>query len=154
MSYSVFISYSTLDLATATSLSEWLKPAGANVFLAEYSVQPSQPLSESIINAIRGCDLFILLWSSNAKESEWVPQEIGIARGARKPIMPVILHAGIELPGFVRDLRYLELYKDPQAMAQWLSNFVSTQQNKKEVDTAILLGVVGIIAIVLLAGNK
>lgn len=154
MSYPVFISYSTLDLAVAKSLREWLNSAGASVFLAEYSVQPSQPLSANIANAIRGCDLFILLWSSNAKTSEWVPQEIGIAKGAQKPIMPVILHAGIELPGFIRDLKYLELYKNPQAATQWLRNFVMTQQKKKEADTLMLFGIAGAIVIALLAGSK
>lgn len=154
MSYSVFISYSTLDLPMANSLREWLNSAGASVFLAEYSVQPSQPLSASIMNAIKACDLFVLLWSSNAKASEWVPQEIGIAKGSQKAIMPVILHVGIELPAFVRDLKYLDLYKNPQAAAQWLRNFVMTQQKKKETDTLVLLGIAGAVVFALLAGSK
>lgn len=143
-----------MDLATANSLRNWLQSTGASVFLAEYSVCPGQALSESIIKAIKGCDLFILLWSSNAKASNWVPQEIGIAKGAQKSIMPVILHAGIELPGFVRDLKYLELYKNPQAAAQWLRNFVITRQKNKETDTLMLLGIAGAVVFALLAGSK
>lgn len=154
MSYSVFISYSTLDLVIARSVREWLNSTGATVFLAEYSIQPSQPLSAAIISAINGCDLFVLLWSVNAKGSEWVPQEIGVAKGVRKPIMPVVLHAGVELPGFVRDLKYLELYKNPQAAAQWLRNFVMTEQHKKETDTLMLLGIASAVIVALLAGGK
>ena len=115
MAYSVFISYSTRDLTVATNLQEWINYAGATAFLAEYSVIPGTSLAENIIRAIKGCDLFVLLWSHNARGSEWVPQEIGIAKGAGKPIMPVVLHDGLELPGFIKDLKYLALYKDPQA---------------------------------------
>lgn len=154
MSYSVFISYSTMDLPTANSLRDWLRSAGANVFLAEYSVQPGQSLSARIMSAIKGCDLFILLWSSNAKTSDWVPQEIGIATGAQKPIMPVVLHAGIGLPGFAHGLKYLELYKNPQGAAQWLREFVIAQQQKKETDALVLLGIGGAILFALLAGSK
>src|SRR5260370_39536672 len=67
MGYSVFISYSTRDLPTANSLREWITYAGAQAFLAEYSVEPGRPLADDIIQAIRGRDLFLLLWSHNAR---------------------------------------------------------------------------------------
>ena len=154
MAYSVFISYSTLDLATANALRDWIHSAGAEAFLAEYSVSPGRPLADVIVSAIKQCDLFLLLWSHNAQASEWVPQEIGIAKGAQKPIMPVVLHAGLQLPGFIKDLKYLPLYKDAQAAVQWLHAHVTERIKKKEVESLVALGVVGAIVIALFSGKK
>lgn len=149
MAYSVFVSYSTSDLDTANALRTWITHAGAQVFLAEYSVIPSAPLATEIIQAIKRCDLFLLLWSHNAQGSEWVPQEIGIAKGADKPIMPVVMHEGLELPGFIRNLKYLALHKDPQASVRWLHDHVVARMKKKDEDGWVALGVFGAILLVL-----
>ena len=154
MPYSVFVSYSTRDLETANALHAWIAHAGASVYIAEYSTVPGTPLSTEVLSAIKQCDLFLLLWSSNAQRSEWVPQEIGAATAASKSIMPVVLHAGIELPGFIRDLKYLALYQDPQAAAHWLHDHVLQRVTEKvevtkkaqgEKDQWMMLGVAGAI---------
>src|SRR5690606_1008619 len=106
------------DLATASALRTWIQHAGAKAFIAEYSVSPSQSLASAIEAAIRRCDLFVLLWSGNAAQSSWVPQEIGIAKGLMKPILPIVLHAGASPPAFIGDLKYLPLYPDPNAAVQ------------------------------------
>jgi hypothetical protein len=150
MAFSVFISYSTSDLANAKALSSWIVSAGAQPFLAAYSLEPGTPLASEIITAIRGCNLFLLLWSQNARTSEWVPQEIGIARGANKPIMPVVLEQGVELPGFIKDLKYLAVYKDPTTSIEWLYKHVSTKvQQKDNSDAMVFFGVVGAILLVM-----
>lgn len=151
MAFSVFISYSTHDLANATALQSWVATVGAQPFLAQYSVAPGNPLSADIIAAIKNCDLFLLLWSAHARGSEWVPQEIGIAKGAGRPILPVVLHPGLELPGFVRDLKYLEVYTDPTSAIQWLCQDVSARVRQKDTDR-LVFGVIG--AVLLLAASS
>lgn len=153
MAFAVFISYSTYDLANATALQSWVASAGAQPFIAQYAVAPGQPLGAEIMTAIKNCDLFLLLWSGHAKSSEWVPQEIGIARGVGKPIVPVVLHPGVELPGFIRDLKYLEVYKDPTAAVQWLLQEIGTRIRQKESERLVALGVVGAI-LLLVASSK
>ena len=153
MAFSVFISYSTHDLANATALQSRVASAGAQPFLAQYSVAPGQALSAEIITAIRNCDLFLLLWSDHARGSDWVPQEIGIARGADKAIVPVVLHPGIQLPGFIRDLKYLEVYMDPTAAVQWLCQEINTRMKQKDSDRLVALGVVGAI-LLLMASSR
>jgi len=153
LALSVFISYSTRDLENATALRSWVESAGAQPFLAAYAVAPGQPLALDIMAAIKGCDLFLLLWSQNARSSEWVPQEIGIARGAGKSIMPVVLQPEIELPGFIKDLKYLEVYKDPTAAVQWLYHDVAARVKQKDTDALVAVGVVGAV-LLLLASSK
>jgi TIR domain len=148
MAFQVFVSYSTRDLHVVTALREHLQSVGAIVYVAEYSTAPGQSLSEEIQGAIQRCDLFLLVWSTNARSSEWVPQEIGAAKGLKKPIMPVVLHAGLNLPAFLSDLKYLELHKNPTAAVEWLRGFVAERAQKKQQGEALaLLAIVGAILI-------
>ncbi|MGH7582209.1 MAG: toll/interleukin-1 receptor domain-containing protein [Gemmatimonadales bacterium] len=151
MAFSVFISYSTKDLVHAAALQSWVASAGAQTYLAEYSLAPGRPIAAEILTAIKASDLFLLLWSANARDSEWVPQEIGVARGAEKAIIPIVLHQGLELPGFIKDLKYVEVYRDPMASVQWLRNHVGALVRKKNSDALIGMGVIG--AILLLLAN-
>lgn len=146
MAFRVFVSYSTRDINLAQELRVGMAAAGGEVFLAEYSLAPGQSLPAGIIRAIEACDLFLLLWSTNAKDSDWVPQEIGIAKAHGKSIMPVVLHEGIELGGFIKDLKYLQWYRDPKASVAWLREFVAKAKTRKDnKEVATLLGVSAVI---------
>jgi len=113
--FKVFVSYSTHDLTNVAQLQQSLSGTGVEVFVAENSVIPGQPLSEKISSAIASCDLFVLIWSVNAKNSEWVSQEIGKAHSLNKQILPLVLTNGLTLPGFISELKYLPVFKDPEA---------------------------------------
>ena len=117
--FKVFVSYSTHDLKNVNELQQSLDGTGVEVFVAEHSVSASEHLSAKISEAIAGCDLFVLLWSANAKASDWVPQEIGKAHSLGKTILPLVLDEGLSLPGFISDLKYLPVFRDSQtAMAK------------------------------------
>ena len=75
---------------------------------------PGAPIAATTKTAILACDLFVLLWSKNAMASEWISQEIGIAHGNHKPILPFVLELGLSLPGFIKELRYVSAYQNPQ----------------------------------------
>ncbi len=105
--FKVFVSYSTHDLRNVNELQQSLDGTGVEVFVAEHSVLPSEHLSAKISSAISACDLFVLLWSENAKASEWVSQEIGKAHSLHKKILPLVLTEGLNLPGFISNLKYL-----------------------------------------------
>jgi hypothetical protein len=154
MAFSVFISYSTHDLPSASALQGWVAPAGASPFLAEYSLEPGRSLPTEILAAIKACDLFLLLWSANARLSDWVPQEIGVARGAEKPIIPIVLHDGLTLPGFVSDLKYLPVYRDPQSAAQWMYEHLLQRVKRKESDAWVVAGVVAALLLLLASSKK
>lgn len=135
MAYKVFVSYSTHDLSLVNQIKQRLTSSAVSVFVAEYAVAPGQPLSATIINEIKTCDLFILLWSQNAKSSEWVPQEIGVATAAGKTIVPVLLEKELALPGFLKEQKYLSAYDDPSEALEWLTREVfgrATQAAKSQ----------------------
>lgn len=146
--FKVFVSYSTHDLKNVAELQQSLAGTGVELFIAEHSVLPSERLSDRISAAIAACDLFVLLWSSNAKESDWVSQEIGKAHSLNKKILPLVLTEGLNLPGFINDLKYLPVYKDPasaiqQAQAIVLDGFrakMAEIQKQKQSEALTLLG--------------
>ena len=144
MAFKVFISYSTPDLTRTKQVKQLLEAAGAQVFVAQYSVAAGADLAQSIITAIRACDLFVLLWSHHARKSEWVPQEIGLAKGFSRPVIPVVLHASASVPGFLKGLKYLPLYQDPKQNLVWLQKHVASQAiAKSKAEGATWLGITG-----------
>jgi len=154
MAYSVFISYSTRDLRTAEVIRGWVQHAGATVFLAQYSVPPGQQLAEQVLAAIRNCDLFLLMWSQGARGSDWVPQEIGVARGLNKPILPIVLDANAPPPGFIQGLKYLPLYPNAQAAVEWLHQSVTAQVKQKEVQGWVVVGILAAVVAALLVSAR
>lgn len=139
MAYNVFISYSSKNL----HIVDWARatltqPGVTEVFAAEYSVLPSQVLNDQIIRAIRGCDLFVLLWSHDARTSDYVPQEIGIAVGCSKTILPVVMEENVAIPGFITSLKYLAAHKNWEGSFDWLAQFV--HENAKKLNNARALG--------------
>lgn len=154
MAFNVFVSYSTRDLGRGTQVKRLLEGTGSTVFLAEYTLPAGARLDASIEAAIKSCDLFVLLWSTHARASEWVPQEIGIAKATGKPVIPVMLHPGLELPGFLKGLKYLPLYNNAEQSLAWLRrNVFERAQQKQQRDGLVWLGL-GAVVLMLLAGRE
>ena len=148
MVYKVFISYSTNDLHIAEHVKKLLTHPAVKVFIAEYSVSPGSSLTNDIVAAIKTCDLFVLLWSQNSIASEWVTQEIGVARGYEKPMLPIVLEDGLQLPGFIKELKYLPAYRDPAESSIWIQKHIfdraDTQQ--QQTNAVVLLGLGAVLA--------
>lgn len=134
MTFKLFVSYSTLDLAEVEQLRLQLKDTPIDIFVAEHSIEPSQELAPTIAAAIESCDLFVLLWSKNAKNSDWVSQEIGRAHALKKAILPLVLTEGITLPGFIQGIKYLPVHRDPLgSLAAARALVLAAYQKKAEV---------------------
>lgn len=163
MTFKLFISYSTHDLSQVELLQQQLQGTSIEVFVAEHSVRPSEELAPRIASAIAGCDLFVLLWSENAKASEWVPQEIGRATALGKTILPLVLSNTVALPGFIQNLKYLPVHKDPSGSLQKARSMILEEYEKKAATDAAaakeksekdVLALMGIGAVLLWAFSK
>ena len=117
--------------------------SSVEVFIAEYSVAPGTQLSPPIVAAIKACDLFLLIWSKDAQASDWVPQEIGIAKAENRNILPVVLQQGLKLPGFIADLKYLDVPKNPEAAFAWLRDHVFARATAKQQQDSVALLALG-----------
>ena len=137
MSFNVFISYSTQDLEHVDRLRQQLEATPVAVFIAEHSVHPGNELSSKISKAIQECDLFVLLWSSNAKNSDWVSQEIGRADALGKKILPLMLTEGLSLPGFINGLKWLPVFSNPKFALEQARQIIASEYQLK-IDIAHL----------------
>lgn len=131
MNFKVFVSYSTLDLEHVDLLKQQLANTSISIFIAEHSVKPGNALTDVISKGIQECDLFVLLWSSNAKDSDWVSQEIGRAHALGKKILPLMLTEGLALPGFISGLKWLPVFSDPKLSLEQARDMITSEYNQK-----------------------
>lgn len=68
----IFISYAHKDLIQVRGIAEGCKILGADYFFDRHSLQAGDIFKDKILNYIENADLFVLCWSKNAAESEWV----------------------------------------------------------------------------------
>jgi hypothetical protein len=152
MAYKVFISYSTKDIPNVDALRAFLQFPDVECFVSEYAVIPGAPIAATTKTAILMCDLFVLLWSKNAMSSEWVHQEIGIAHGNHKPILPFVLERGPSLSGFIKELRYVAAFQNPQQAMCSLRETVLKNSMAKQSQQAIGALAIGALVILALVG--
>jgi hypothetical protein len=75
--YDVFISYSRRDRPWAERLSQSLQAQGLKAFYDRESIRSGDPWERDLIKATDASRHLVVLWSSYAKESDWVNRERG-----------------------------------------------------------------------------
>lgn len=134
----VFISYSSKDIEFVRALHAVLRGSGIRPYFAEYDLAPGQELAE-LRSAIQQAHMLVLVWSEHARASEWVTQEVGIAMGSGRLVLPVVLNEGLGLPGFLRDIKYVAAWRNPltalptiqHAVIQWW-RYLEEQQRARD----------------------
>lgn len=136
MTYEIFISYSTFDIDTAKRITDYLsRIRGVTVFLSESNLIAGR-LSDILVEKIKSCDLFIVLYSRNSHNSIYVQQEIGVAKGNNKLIIPILLDSEAKPNAMLEGMRYLTIYDENKARENMpmLFNYIA-QQLQKKADT-------------------
>lgn len=87
----IFISYSTKNYDDACIIKRVLIKNGFSVFMAPDSIPAGSNYTKEIPRAIQACKVFLLLFSSQAQASIWVPAEVETAFKNQKLIMPFVL---------------------------------------------------------------
>ncbi len=145
----VFISYSTKDLEIVNKIKEQLKREEVEVFIAEYSIEPGEELNKRIVEEIKNCDLFILIWSKNSRNSEYVNQEIGMAKCANKTIIPISTKKGLNPPVLINDLKYLNINNSVKEISDFINSKIATKIKQKNTNNLIFLGIITLIISIL-----
>lgn len=71
----IFISYEHQDENQVRGIAEGCRMLGKDYFFDRHSSQAGDIFKDKILNSIDRADLFVLCWSKNAAESEWVQIE-------------------------------------------------------------------------------
>jgi len=88
MAYDVFISYASEDKSVADAVCTLLESRSVGCWIAPCNVLPGIACGEAIIDAIRGCRVMILIFSSKSNICPHVPKEIERAVSAGVVIIP------------------------------------------------------------------
>ncbi len=86
----IFISYSRKDQNYANDLAESLRKQGFDVWIDD-RIDYGERWWQTIVSAIRDCDVFIIIMTPDSEDSKWVEREILVADREKKPIFPILL---------------------------------------------------------------
>jgi tetratricopeptide (TPR) repeat protein len=73
--HACFCSYSSLDRAEMQKRAQGLRATGLETFIDVLTLRPGDMWNTKIFEAIDESDLFVVIWSTNARDSEWVKKE-------------------------------------------------------------------------------
>lgn len=119
----VFISYSTLDSAIATELSEIFDNQGLSSFMASKSLSGGDEWQESIRQALIRSKVILILLTPHSITSQWVLIEYGASWVLGKPIFPCLNDVEVnELPEPIskHQYRYILTDSDKEKIGQEL----------------------------------
>ncbi len=88
MGHDVFISYSSKDKEVADQVCFILERDGIRCWIAPRDIRPGERYAISIIEAIKACNVFVIVFSNNAVISEHVSVELERAMSKGIPIIP------------------------------------------------------------------
>lgn len=88
MAHDVFISHSAKDKVTADAVCALLEAEGIRCWMAPRDILPGSDWGEAIIDAIEGCRIMVLIFSSHSNRSTQIKREIERAVHKEKIIIP------------------------------------------------------------------
>ena len=127
MAHDVFISYSANDKTIADAVCATLEAEGIRCWIAPRDVQPGQPYGEAIIDAIHGCRVMVLVFSSNANVSGHIPKEVERAVSNGVTIIPLRIEdvkPAKSLDYFIGSVHWLDAMTPP--LEKHLANLADT----------------------------
>ena len=97
--YRLFISHLSKDKLRATYIKKLLLRYGIDCFVAHEDISPSKEWQIVIENALSSTDALCAILSPDFSKSQWCDQEVGVALGRRKLVIPI--NSGVDPYGFI-----------------------------------------------------
>jgi len=116
VAHDVFISYSSKDKAAADAACARLESRGVRCWIAPRDVLPGSNYGASIIDAIQGSQLMVLVLSANANASNHIPKEVERAVSRGLTILPFRIEdvaPGKALDLFIGSVHWLDALTKP-----------------------------------------
>jgi len=118
MSKQVFISYSSKDSKIAASICSALEARGHQCWMSSRDVRPGENFQGAIVRAIREARVMVMVFSSNANNSEEIKKEMALASHSRLMVIPVRAEDVLPSEDFTYEL----------ATRQWIDMFHDWEQ--------------------------
>jgi TolB-like protein/Tfp pilus assembly protein PilF len=112
----VFISHSSEDKTIAGTICQRLESDGINCWIAPRDIQPGSDWTKAIMRGIEGCQVFILVFSKQANDSDHVYREVTKAFSSRLIVVPFRIEAALPTSGisyYLNTVQWLDAVKPP-----------------------------------------
>ncbi len=132
----IFISHASEDNAIVRLLQGDLVAAGADVWVDHVGIRGGDNFAIRINNALRWCNVFLLLWSKNAKRSYWVRVEWTSALALEKMIIPCRIDK-TSLPEVLRNTSSIEFSDNDKGLYELLRGLglVKVNSDRRNIDS-------------------
>ena len=140
----IFISHATEDAPFAEFLARHLQQEGLSVYLASASIPVGDKWMPHIVENLRHSKWVLCLASRAACASPWVMQEMGVAIGANKKLVPIIWNIQRNmLPGWMQQFEPVNLagasQQDVQAALTHIAASIKEEKRNGAVIGVLLL---------------
>jgi hypothetical protein len=111
----IFISYSSKDQEIAETIYQALEARGLDCWIACRDVRPGENFQEAIVKALRSAKVMLLLFTSNANNSDEIKKELVLAGRNRVTVVPVRVEDVVPSDAFSYEFatrQWIDLFKD------------------------------------------
>jgi hypothetical protein len=111
----IFISYSSVDHDVAETICDALEARGHPCWIACRNVGPGENFQESIVKAIRSAKVMLLIFTSNANNSDEIKKELVLAGRHHVTVVPVRVEDVVPNDAFAYEFatrQWIDLFKD------------------------------------------
>ena len=140
MTHDVFISYSSRDKPIADGICATMEQNGVRCWIAPRDIRPGADWGESIVHAIAGSKVFVLVLSHFANASQQIKREVERAVNRGLPIIPYRIEDVMpaeSLEYFISTPHWLDAFTPPiEQHAQYLADTVKRILNEPLGDAA------------------
>jgi len=120
----VFISYSSKDQNVAETIYQALEARGQQCWIASRDVRPGENYQEAIVRALRSAKVMLLIFTSNANNSDEIKKELVLAGRHRVIVVPVRVEDVVPNDAFTYELatrQWVDLFKDWERQIELLA---------------------------------
>jgi hypothetical protein len=119
----IFITYSSKDQKVARTICTALENRGLACWISSRNVRPGQNFQEQIVKAIRGARIMVLVFTTNANNSNEIKKELALASQNNLVVIPVR----------IEDVAPNEAFAYEFATRQWIDLFEDWEKSMAEL---------------------
>src|ERR1700684_1875941 len=111
----IFISYSSKDRDIAETICQALEVRGQDCWIAGRDVYPGENFQEAIVRALRSARIMLLVFTSNANNSDEIKKELVLAGRHQVTVVPVRVEDVVPNDAFSYEFatrQWIDLFKD------------------------------------------
>ena len=115
MSAPIFISYSSKDRDMAETICRALEARGHTCWISCRDVYPGQNFQEAIVQALRSAQVMLLVFTSNANNSDEIKKELVLAGRHRVTVVPIRVEDVVPNDAFAYEFatrQWIDLFSD------------------------------------------